>query len=111
MDIAVLVNLHARRGSHAVADACREQMPGRRILVSRSLDEAAEFAAELRARPPALIVSAGGDGTAVGLLNALRAPLAEAAAPVGANDSVLGVLPLGTGNGWARTTGAPRWRA
>jgi len=32
-------------------------------------------------------------------------------AACGAPAPALGVLPLGTGNGWARATGAPRWRA
>jgi hypothetical protein len=49
-------------------------------------------------------VSAGGDGTAVVLLNALREGSAAAPGPA------LGLLPLGTGNGWANVTGAPAWR-
>jgi hypothetical protein len=109
MDIAILVNLHARRGSEAVAHACRARIPGARVLASRSLDEARAFARTLRDEPPDLVVSAGGDGSAVSLLNALRADNPRAL--VGEiEDPVLGVLPLGTGNGWAHATGAPRWR-
>ncbi|MSP61978.1 MAG: diacylglycerol kinase [Myxococcales bacterium] len=104
MDIAVLVNLKARRGSERVASACRAALPGARVLSSHTLADAAGFAEELRARPPKLVVSAGGDGTAVALLNALRAPGRSGEHPA------LGMLALGTGNGWAHATGAPRWR-
>src|SRR5262249_20794211 len=93
--------------------------PGARVLASQSLDEAAAFARSLREAPPDLIVSAGGDGTAVALINALRDGLprstgngsAAGRSTVGAaGASAFGVLPLGTGNGWARVTGAPAWR-
>jgi hypothetical protein len=101
-DIAVLVNLKARRGSERVASACRRELPGARIHMSRSLDDALGFARKLTDEPPALLISAGGDGTAVALINALRGHAAA--------QSPLGCLPLGTGNGWARATGAPPWR-
>ena len=97
LDVDVVVNLKARRGSRAVADKCRRELPGARVLTSRSLDEAARFARE--ASPDALLVSAGGDGTALGLLNSLRRGVAR-----------LGVLPLGTGNAWAHAMDAPGWR-
>jgi diacylglycerol kinase family enzyme len=106
VDIAVVVNLHARKGSAHVARACREQLPGARVLVSGSLDETVDFARELSKRPPSLVLSAGGDGTAVALLNAMHA-----SSEASDGDPALGILPLGTGNGWARATGAPRWRA
>lgn len=99
MDIAVVVNLRARRGSHRVARACREELPRAKIMVSSSLDEALGFAKRLQDAPPSLLVSAGGDGTAVTLINALRS-----------GHPPIGLLPLGTGNGWANVTGAPRWR-
>jgi hypothetical protein len=101
-DIAVLVNLKARRGSERVASVCRRELPGARVHSSRSLDDALGFARQLTDAPPNLLISAGGDGTAVALINALRGQPA-AATPIGC-------LPLGTGNGWARATGAPRWR-
>jgi hypothetical protein len=111
VDIAVVVNLRARRGSESVAEGCRLELPGARILTSRSLGDAQSFARELRRAPPHLLLSAGGDGTAVALINALRRSEAENDAPSGTSAvPVLGVLPLGTGNGWARVTGAPRWR-
>ena len=80
------------------------------------------FARTLSTSPPELLLSAGGDGTAVALINALRHTLESAPevarlrTPVPGSDTMarplaLGVLPLGTGNGWARATGAPAWRS
>ncbi len=100
-DIAVLVNLRARRASEAVASACRREIPGATVLASRSLEEGLAFARSLD--EPDLVVSAGGDGTAVALINALRGTAAARA--------TIGCLRLGTGNGWARDTGAPEWKS
>lgn len=107
MDVAVVVNLHARRGSEAVVEKCRAELPHARVLASRSLEEATAFARELSASPPSLIVSGGGDGTAIALLNAMR-EARSAPSPV-ISEAAFGVLPLGTGNAWARVTGAPSW--
>jgi diacylglycerol kinase family enzyme len=119
VDIAVVVNLRARRGSEQVVRACREGLPTARVMVSRSLDDAQGFARDLKDRPPALLVSAGGDGTAVALLNAMLAPRSGSVGThagevlregAGLGLLPLGLLPLGTGNGWANVTGAPAWR-
>jgi hypothetical protein len=100
-DIAVLVNLRARRASQAVAEACRRSLPNAQVLASRTIEEAQAFTRSLD-RAPDLVVSGGGDGTAVALINALRGgPAAQ---------SPIACLRLGTGNGWARDTGAPEWR-
>ncbi len=114
MEIAVLVNLRARRGSEAVASSCRAELPTARILASRSLDDTRGFARALGSDPPHLLVSAGGDGTAMGLINSMRGSPGNPAQVLSASARrvpALGVMPLGTGNGWARATGAPRWRA
>src|SRR5580692_87680 len=84
-------------------------------MVSRSLDDAQGFARDLQDQPPSLVVSAGGDGTAVALLNAMRdsgfaASSGRRAGDVCLASPALGLLPLGTGNGWANVTGAPAWR-
>lgn len=101
-DIAVVVNLRARRASEAVARACRRELPNARVLASRTLDEAVGFAQGMDHTPPDVVVSGGGDGTAVALINAFRGrPSARA---------TLACLRLGTGNGWARDMGAPDWR-
>jgi hypothetical protein len=88
-------------------------MPYARVVASSSLDEARDIARELSSKPPGLLVVAGGDGTAVGLLNGIRGDEREGAwlpNRPGANDPTLGLLRLGTGNGWASVMGAPRWR-
>src|SRR5262249_38370685 len=102
MDVDVVINLRARRGSEAVARKVELELPQARVLTSRSLDEAARFARHHDSGRSSLLLSAGGDGTAVALLNELR--------PASGAMPSLGVLPLGTGNGWAHATGAPAWR-
>ena len=103
MDVAVVVNLRARRGSEAVGRMVRDLLPRARVTVTRSLEEVRSFITrELAPNPPALLLSGGGDGTAVALVNELRTM--EVDLPL------IGVLPLGTGNGWAHVTGAPRAR-
>ena len=100
MNVDVVINLRARRGSEAVARKVQLELPQARVLTSRTLDEAGQFARRHDSGRSSLLLSAGGDGTAVALLNELR----------GAVTPSLGVLPLGTGNGWAHALGAPRWR-
>jgi diacylglycerol kinase family enzyme len=52
---------------------------------------------------PRAVLAAGGDGTAVAIVNALaRVTPTDQALPI------LGLLPLGTGNGWAHSLGAPK---
>jgi diacylglycerol kinase family enzyme len=100
----VLVNAHARHGSEALGARIRGMLPDARVAVTRSLDDARSFLlGELAARPPAVLLSGGGDGTAVSLINTLR----DERVPIPA----LGLLPLGTGNGWARATGSVGPRA
>jgi diacylglycerol kinase family enzyme len=98
---AVLINLRARRGSEALAHTVRAHLPDVPLALTRTMDEARAFVADLKSRPPPdLILSGGGDGTAISLLNEWD------------RDSLptLGLLPLGTGNGWARSVGAPPFR-
>lgn len=106
MDIAIVVNLRARRGSERVLRTCRDALPQARVVGSSSLEDADGFARDVEERRPSLVVSAGGDGTAVALINAMRrrAPEQRLSAPP------FGVIPLGTGNAWANATGAPPWR-
>src|SRR4051812_22530404 len=100
MDVAVVVNLRARRGSEEVGRMIRDRLPRARVRVTRSLDDVRRWIdRELAPSPPELLLSGGGDGTAVTLLNELR--------DRGVDVPQLGVLRLGTGNGWANATGAP----
>ncbi|NVJ17545.1 diacylglycerol kinase family protein [Myxococcus sp. AM010] len=100
-DIAVLVNLRARRGSEGMGGLVQRFLPRARVALTRSLEEARSWISDtLRPNPPSLLLAGGGDGTITGLLNELRT--AGVALPA------IGVLPMGTGNAWARVTGAPR---
>lgn len=104
---AVLINLRSRRGSTSLERTVRKHLPEARLALTRNLDEAHRFLSDLRAGPaPELIVSGGGDGTAVSLLNAWDRSGASSPSPL----PTLGLVPLGTGNGWARATGSPEFR-
>ncbi len=83
------------------------------MVASHSLDQTVDFGEAPQRSPAELVVSAGGDGTAVALINAMRQASPSNAGsvlmlPDEQPTTALGVLPLGTGNGWARATGAPR---
>ena len=104
MSVAVLVNVKSRHGSAAVGQHIRSLMPHARVAVTSSLDEARAWVRdELVPNRPDVLLSAGGDGTAVALLNELREH--DVHVPT------FGLLGLGTGNGWARATGAVGTRA
>ncbi len=101
MNIAVMVNLRARHSSERVGGMVQRFFPRARLALTRSLDEARTWISEqLRPNPPTLLLAGGGDGTITGLLNELREQ--------GLSLPAIGVLPLGTGNAWARVTGAPK---
>jgi diacylglycerol kinase family enzyme len=101
MNVAVLVNLRARRGSEVVGGLVRRFLPRARLALTRSVEEArAWIDQQLRPNPPSLLLAGGGDGTITGLLNEMRAQ--------GLALPAIGVLPLGTGNAWAHVTGAPK---
>ena len=98
MSVAVLVNVHARHGSTNLGRRIQAILPRARVRVTSTLDEARAWLGEVVAHaPPDVLLSGGGDGTAVALLNEVRAQKIPLAA--------FGLLPLGTGNGWARATG------
>lgn len=101
MSVAVMINARSRKGSDKMGADARHILPSARVTVTRSLEDARSFLRdELKPRPCDLLLSGGGDGTAVGLLNELRDSGIEVPA--------FGVLPLGTGNGWAGEMGAPK---
>jgi hypothetical protein len=99
--LAILVNANAKRGGRRVAVQIARALPGASVRLTKS---AQEIDAWLRVLvPPRGVLAAGGDGTAVALLNAL-ARLQGESAPL----PTMGILPLGTGNGWANALGAPK---
>jgi hypothetical protein len=99
--LAVLVNANAKRGGRRVAVQIARTLPGASVRLTKS---AHEIDAWLRVLPsPRGVFAAGGDGTAVALINALSR-LDRAPGPF----PTTGILPLGTGNGWAHALGAPK---
>lgn len=104
MSVAVLVNVKSRHGSTDVGQHIRRILPNARVAVTSSLDEArAWIRDEIVPNRPEVLLSGGGDGTAVALLNELREHDVDV--------KTFGLLGLGTGNGWARATGGVGKRA
>jgi hypothetical protein len=102
--LAVLVNANAKRGGRRVAVQIARALPGASVRLTKSAHEIDDWVRTLTGTRA--VLAAGGDGTAVGLVNAL-ARITPADAPL----PMLGVLPLGTGNGWAHALGAPKLHA
>jgi diacylglycerol kinase family enzyme len=104
MDISLVINLNARRGTERFAAWARQVLPSSKIVATRSIEEMLKFVTQPPPRTgQRVVLSGGGDGTAIGLLEAFRAK--------GASFPALGLIPLGTGNAWAIGTNAPAPRA
>jgi len=101
--LAILVNANAKRGGRRIAVQTQRYLPGANVKLTRTLDEATEWLRALLPTKPDVIFSAGGDGTAIALVNAL-------ARVIGPTDPLpaIGLLKLGTGNAWANVLGAPK---
>jgi diacylglycerol kinase family enzyme len=99
--LAILVNANAKRGARRVAVQIARALPGASVRLTQS---AQQIDAWLQTLPrPRAVFAAGGDGTAVALVNALeRVTSPDEPFPA------VGILPLGTGNGWAHALGAPK---
>jgi diacylglycerol kinase family enzyme len=95
----ILVNANAKRGGRRIAVQIARALPGASVRLTKSIAEVEGWLRTIK--DPRCILSAGGDGTAVVLLNALDriVPKDEPLPPVGS-------LPLGTGNAWAHALGA-----
>jgi hypothetical protein len=103
--LAVLVNANAKRGGRRVAVQIARAIPGADVKLTRTQGEMDSW---LRAHlasptPPTCFFAAGGDGTAIALVGGLVRVLDGELPP-------FGILPLGTGNAWANSTGAPKLR-
>ncbi len=95
------VILNPIAGSGKKADAVGERLQAlapERFHISQQAGDAERFAREAAEEGAELIVSAGGDGTLNEVVNGLAAARCKAA---------LGLVPLGTGNDFARTIGIP----
>ncbi len=98
--IAALLTGRARKVTPAVVRALEDALPHSTVLVSDDLDQARRHVRRLIEERPQVILSGGGDGAAVRLLNLWREE-------GGGAFPTLGILRLGTGNGWAHAVGAP----
>ncbi|MCL2778585.1 MAG: hypothetical protein FWD73_11320 [Polyangiaceae bacterium] len=97
--IYILVNANAKRGGRRIAVQIARALPGASVRLTRTTQEIDGWLRSIRT--PRGILSAGGDGSAVALLNAL-----DRVIPKGEPLPTVGALPLGTGNAWAHALGA-----
>ncbi len=98
--VAALLNGRAKRVNAKVVRELERALPEAMIRVSADFEQARRHVRDILAAKPLVVLSGGGDGAIVRLLNLLREEGHGAPLPR------IGVLKLGTGNGWARTTGA-----
>lgn len=100
MKTCVIVNPHA--GSVGEIEVLREtlerRLPGAAVHLTKQAGDARRIAREALASGAELIVAAGGDGTLNEVVNGLAADFGRAR---------LGLLPLGTGNDFARSIDVP----
>lgn len=101
--VGVVFNRRARRVTPRRIRALAQALPRASIFVAESDAELPAILRRIRRLRPSVILSGGGDGTVVRLLNALRA---DGHTPF----PIVGILPLGTGNAWARAVGAGPYR-
>src|SRR5208282_3278018 len=78
--LAILVNANAKRGGRRVPAQIGRTLPGASVRLTRTADEIGVW---LQTLPAPRVVPYGGTPT-------------------------VGILPLGTGNGWAHALGAPK---
>ena len=95
----IVVNANAKRGGRRIAVQIARALPSATVRLTKSLQELEGWLRTIQ--EPRCILSAGGDGSAVALLNAL-----DRVTPKGAPFPPVGALPLGTGNAWAHALGA-----
>ncbi|MDB4944089.1 MAG: hypothetical protein JWP97_3623 [Labilithrix sp.] len=94
-----MVNANAKRGGRRIAVQIARALPGASVRLTKSIEELEGWLRTIE--QPRCILSAGGDGSAVALLNAL-----DRVYPKDRDLPPIGALPLGTGNAWAHALGA-----
>ena len=99
MQTSIIVNPNAGSVEEVAALRTRlEQLPGTAVLLTGGAGHARELAREAVRSGAGLVVAAGGDGTLNEVLNGLSEGFGRVR---------LGLLPLGTGNDFARSIGVP----
>ena len=94
----IVVNANAKRGGRRIAAELAKRLPHMRVRLTRSADELDALLRESSLDTP--VFAAGGDGTAIAVVNAL-----DRIWPKPSPLPHVGILPLGTGNAWARVSG------
>ncbi len=95
----VIANPNAGSGDElANLEAATARLPGASLKLTEQAGDATRLAREAVETGVDLVVAAGGDGTLNEVVNGLSADFGRAA---------LGLLPLGTGNDFARSIGVP----
>ncbi len=95
----VIANPNAGSGDEAARlEAAVARLPGAALKLTEQADDATRLAREAVEAGVERVVAAGGDGTLNEVVNGLSADFGRVA---------LGLLPLGTGNDFARTIGVP----
>ena len=95
--VTAIVNPAAGKGrARRYAERLRQALPSAEIRFTERPGHAAELAAEAAAQGAEIVAAMGGDGTA-----------REVASGVIGSDAALGVVPLGSGNDFARSLNIP----
>jgi diacylglycerol kinase family enzyme len=94
--LGILINANAKRGGRRVAAQIKRALPGANVALTKRVEEIDSWLASMG--PMRGLFAAGGDGTAIALLNAVGRSSRKG--------DVVGGLPLGTGNAWAHALGA-----
>ncbi len=98
--ISLLINANSRRGKEAFDDAIaalkKARIPLKRAVAVSDKDETAQLLREEVEDGARLVIVGGGDGT-----------LSYCAELLAGTQTAMAVLPLGTGNTWARSLGLP----
>jgi diacylglycerol kinase family enzyme len=100
--LGILVNANAKRGGRRVAAEIARALPGANVRLTRNAEEVDAWLRSLCRERTRAILPAGGDGTAVALVNSFARVFPDEPFPR------IGILRLGTGNAWAHATGAPK---
>lgn len=95
---AAVFNARAKQVTPKAVRAFERLVPGALVRVSEDLAQLRRQVEELLPHAPEVVFCGGGDGAATQLYAELCRVFDE--------PPVLGLLPLGTGNAWARSTGA-----
>jgi hypothetical protein len=97
--LAAYLNGRAKGVTPKVVRALERALPQAQIFVSSDFDQARRHVQVIAEERPYALLVGGGDGTCARLLNELRRSWEGALPP-------LGLLKLGTGNGWANAAGS-----